>query len=663
MSDVLRRSPVQRHLNILNCLLFVSVLLGVFAAYEISKGARLNELNYGHFKATYAFADSVRATDLTEAADVVKLRARLREIRRHSEVCLSETNTLERWGAELIGVAAAFDLCQRDIDLADRTAAALSDFDRAQASIDQTSQVILQAAALFQEHARAIDSPVARAVSALLTFSIAVIVLKALFVLVFGLWSTRRIARHYADVAGFEAALSEKSAQLSETLHLLRARNDEVDAARREVEHRASHDMLTGLPNRRAFDQALRRKRAAAAAVGVLHIDLDRFKVINDTLGPGAGDHVLKHTAKVLLSLARDDDFVARIGGDEFLILCAVDDGLDVVSALAERIVCELRKPAPYKDDLCRMTASVGVAVRESLKADADTLLVDAHLALAEAKEQGGNRHRVFEAALQAAMLDVKRIGDEILDGLENDAFVPVFQPQFCAHTHALFGLESLARWRRRPNVLLTPASFLPIAEKLHLVSEIDRQIFARAHAAVRGLVADGVAVPRFSVNVSASRLRDPQLVEALSAVAGDACPMAVEILESVFLDEIDPEIATAVSALREYGVEIEVDDFGSGHASIVGLMRLQPSRFKIDGRLVQPITQSPCALDLVRSIVDIGRALEIEVIAEGVETMAHAEMLRDLGCHALQGYAFARPMLEADLRAFLRDHSMRAAA
>ncbi|QYO78915.1 EAL domain-containing protein [Devosia salina] len=437
------------------------------------------------------------------------------------------------------------------------------------------------------------------------------------------------------------------------------ARNNELEAARIRIEHNALHDSLTGLPNRRYLDEVLQRHAAdgyhGSGSIALLHIDLDRFKQINDTLGHAAGDAMLVHASKVLRANCRETDFVARIGGDEFVILSSAGASDVRLKLIADRIVREMRKPAVHEGHECRFGVSIGVAVSRAADIDVRQLLVNADIALYRAKALGRNRHEFFTEALQAEVVRTKRVADEVLKGLDTHAFLAHYQPQFDAHSLELVGVEALARWQHPLDGLKAPDSFMDVAEELNVVAQIDRLILNQALSDLARWDAMGLHVPRASVNVSLRRLHDEGLVESLKSLKLAPGRLAFELVESIYLDESDGIVAWNIDQVKELGIDVEIDDFGTGYASIVSLQKLHPRRLKIDRQLVMPILEEPAQRQLVASIVDIGKSMDIEIVAEGVETMEHAVILRDLGCDILQGYAFARPMSREALEDFLR--------
>lgn len=449
------------------------------------------------------------------------------------------------------------------------------------------------------------------------------------------------------------------NADLRQAKSQAEARNSELEDAKADIEQMALHDALTGLPNRRSLDDYLSNLGShAKGEFGLLHIDLDRFKQINDTLGHAAGDATLVHTANVLRTHVRDDDFVARIGGDEFVVVCSKECTEPGMELLAERIVSTMREPLIYEGRACRSGVSIGVAMSSTSDNDPRQALINADIALYRAKNHGRNTHQLFSHELHIAAVHTKHMADEILSGLDDDQFVAHYQGQFDARTHALTGVEALARWNHPEKGVLPPSVFLPIAEDLNVLASIDARILDQALHQMKNWRRSGIDVPNVAVNVSARRLHDPDLMQHLETLQFEPGSLTFELVESTFLDQHDDQVAWNLDRIREMGIALEIDDFGTGYASIVSLMQLRPNRLKIDRQLVVPTADSAAQRDLVRSIVDIGKSLNIESLAEGVETMRHAEVMQELGCTVLQGFAFAKPMSGRAFSRFARSHA-----
>lgn len=456
----------------------------------------------------------------------------------------------------------------------------------------------------------------------------------------------------------------ELNASLLAAKHSAEWRNQELEEARAQMERNSLHDSLTGLPNRRFLDEKLLSGTDETKVTALLHIDLDRFKQINDTLGHAAGDAMLTHAASVLTASIRAGDHVARIGGDEFIIATTSEVGEQQLESLASRIIMKMREPVVYEGHECRFGVSIGIAMAQADQPlCGKRLLIDADIALYRAKSNGRNRHEFFNASLKAEIIRTKRVADDILNGLERAEFVPYFQPQFDARTLDIVGVEALARWVHPSEGVLAPDSFLKTAGELSVIPLIDRAILEQTLWQSTRWKAAGITIPKMSVNVSAGRLYDDDLIESLNGLVFDRGTLSFELLESIFLDDNNETIVANIAQLKALGIDIEIDDFGTGYASIVSLVQVKPTRLKIDRQLIAPVVQSQSQRNLVASIIDIGQSLGIKVVAEGIETIEHAAILRDIGCDTLQGYALARPMSSDEFIGFVREERWRNAA
>lgn len=438
--------------------------------------------------------------------------------------------------------------------------------------------------------------------------------------------------------------------ELEQARKLAECRASELETARAALHEMAFKDHLTGLLNRRALDEAIAdwqgSKRDYAA---VLHFDLDRFKEINDAYGHRLGDMTLQHAASVLLDIFGEGDLLARAGGDEFVVLAAHKRTEEDVVRLAKQAVSKLAVPVTIEGCVCQPGTSVGIAFGLDEEGPSQ-LLLNADFALRNAKKLGRGQAVLFDECLKKQARKTRSLTANIKRGLERAEFIPFYQPQFNACDLRLCGAEVLARWRRSDGQIMTPAAFLPIAEDAALLETLDAHIMRAALADMREWIGRDIDVPRISLNLSVERLRSPKLVTELLDADVPLERVSFELLETVSLDDVEAVADQNLARLRRLGVEIEIDDFGTGHASIAGLLQLSPHRLKIDRSIVTPAVQNRKQRSLIRSIVEIGRHLNVQVVAEGVETQDHIELCQELGCDILQGYALARPLSKSDL-------------
>lgn len=436
-----------------------------------------------------------------------------------------------------------------------------------------------------------------------------------------------------------------------------RQRHAELNEAKARIEHQANHDALTDLPNRRAFDIALAARGAnpGAAGVTVVRIDLDHFKYVNDTHGHAAGDVVLINVAAILRDETKAADIAARVGGDEFVILMARDHDIEAASQMARRILKRISAPIAHAGATLSVGASFGIATTADGQLSVEDVILAADVALYEAKEAGRNGVYLYTPALHARATEHRDIAARLGGAISREEFVPFYQPQIDARSGALLGLEVLSRWEQPGGVMLSPDRYLPVAEKIGLLNSVDAALFHRTAREIGALNSGERLVPKVSFNVTAQRLTDPEVLDAAVALAEKAeFQIVFEILESVLMDGQTTAMGFQLDRLREAGIGIQIDDFGTGHASIVGLLSARPDGLKIDQQLIHPLSDSSGAMRMVSAIVDIARALRIDVIAEGVETARQAEILLALGVPVQQGFFYARPMRAADLDTYL---------
>lgn len=433
---------------------------------------------------------------------------------------------------------------------------------------------------------------------------------------------------------------------------------ERLEEANQQITFKALHDQLTGLGNRRflseKFEELSEKRRIEGGELAALHIDLDRFKQINDTIGHAAGDHVLIDVANRIRTTIRSEDVVARIGGDEFVVLLWLPEESERPEELAQSLLHDLSQPSNYQGRKCRFGASIGVS--KTPLANETDLLTNSDVALYKAKRAGRGQVAVFSRSDIEEMRHTKILADDIMRALEEAEFIPYYQPQIDALSGRVVGVEALARWRHPVKGILTPDKFLSVAADLNVVADIDQVIFETAIGECEHAFKGLSTLPSLSFNVSAKRIQFEEISkirEISNAYSGE---VAFELLETIFLEEESDAFLFQLDQLREMGISLEVDDFGSGRASVVALQKIAPDRLKIDRRLVMPIEEGNSAARLVKSIIEIGNALDIRITAEGVETIEQARILADLGAERLQGFYFSRPVDLQSLCAYLRE-------
>jgi diguanylate cyclase (GGDEF)-like protein len=417
------------------------------------------------------------------------------------------------------------------------------------------------------------------------------------------------------------------------------------------LELQSLSDPLTHLPNRRHLDRELSR-RLQTEPVALVRIDLDRFKKINDILGHEAGDYVLCHVADVLRAHTKAGDVPARVGGDEFVVLCRSGTTLEQAQTLATRVLQAVLEPVVWGNKRCNFGASFGVAHGVPGEITASELLSNADAALYRAKASGRGAVEVFTSEMRAEVLEERALSDRLPYAIEAGEITPYYHTQHDALTWHLAGVEVLARWEHPDRGVLPPDRFLGIAKQLGLEAELDGCIFDRAVADMRSLRAEGILVPRVAFNVSAARIMQPSFIETVRARIPDQRESyAFEILESISCEDEGEALIFCIDALKDLGFQIDVDDFGSGHASINGVLNIEPDALKIDRNIIFPLGKSERAERMVASVVDLAHTLDVKIIAEGVDTIEKAKTLGAIGCDILQGFYFSKPRSFAELK------------
>jgi diguanylate cyclase (GGDEF)-like protein len=422
-----------------------------------------------------------------------------------------------------------------------------------------------------------------------------------------------------------------------------------------DVVHEAFHDSLTGMPNRALFldrvSHALTRTDGASGAVGVLVIDLDDFKTINDSLGHGVGDALLIQVAGRFGSRLRPSDTLARLGGDEFAVLLEEADDTGDAAQVADSVLEALAQPFTVAGREVWLNGSVGIAVGS---AEAETLLRDADLAMYRAKADGKGRYQAFEPGMHTEIMERLELEVELKGAIERGELVLDYQPIFSLRTGAIAGLEALVRWRHPTRGLIPPGRFIPLAERSGTIDDVGRWVL---HAAChQGALwrARYPALPgiQIGVNVSATQLRGPGLVaqvaEALETAQLPSDCLTLEVTETALMDDLEGAVRR-LDELKELGIEIAVDDFGTGHSSLRYLQRLPLDNLKIAKPFVDEIEDPDPKPPVLRAVLDLADVFNLRPVAEGIERPEQAARLLELGCELGQGFLLGRPVAAAE--------------
>ena len=423
------------------------------------------------------------------------------------------------------------------------------------------------------------------------------------------------------------------------------------------VKHIAFHDDLTSLPNRlmlnQRLDQALSRHRRAGTKLAILFMDLDRFKVINDSLGHEAGDILLYRVADRLRAQSREGDTVARMGGDEFVVLIENQENMRDVSSCAQRLVEQLSAPYALGRNDCHVTLSIGISLFPADGNDSQALLKAADAAMYRAKETGRNNYMFYSPSMNVHTLERLQLESDLRHALERGEFLLHYQPKVELTTGLITGIEALLRWKHPTRGLVPPMEFIPLAEETGLIVPIGEWVLATACARTKAWQDSGLTKMSVAVNLSARQFSDPMLLPKLTQIIRDSglrpSSLELEITESVVMAHGKSAVA-ALEKLKSIGVRIAIDDFGTGYSSLAYLKRFPIDILKIDRSFIRDIPADSGDKKITRAIIAMAHGLKLKVVAEGVETADQLKFLRTHRCDAVQGYLLYRPLPEEEM-------------
>jgi len=447
----------------------------------------------------------------------------------------------------------------------------------------------------------------------------------------------------------------------------------ERKASEKRIHRLAYYDGLTQLPNRTLFQDRLHSSLQLAARrrgwVVLMFLDLDRFKPINDSLGHAAGDRMLKDVAVRLASCVDEDDTVARMGGDEFTFLLRPggdrDEALSRAIHVAERVLGSLAEPFVLSGREFFVTASIGIALSPQDGNDISQLMKNADTAMYHAKERGKNNFQFYQAEMNASALERLELESDLRHALEQQQFVLHYQPQYLADGHTLTGVEALLRWQHPSRGLVPPGEFIPALEELGLIVEVGDWVIGEACRQIGNWEREGVVVPKVSVNLSARQFADGQLGQRIAGILAfsKVAPsrLELELTESILMQDVGGAMRM-LDALKQLGPSIAIDDFGTGYSSLNYLKQFPIDVLKIDRSFVDGLPEGEQDGQIARAIIAMAHSLSLSVIAEGVETQAQLNFLREHGCDEVQGFYLGRPVPAAKLKASISNCKQQAA-
>ena len=430
----------------------------------------------------------------------------------------------------------------------------------------------------------------------------------------------------------------------------------------RRIEHLANHDVLTGLPNRLLLtdrlQQAIDHSRRTNSQAGVLFLDLNRFKQVNDSLGHDLGDLLLKKVASRLKYLVRESDTVARLGGDEFVLVLANLDSIETMATVAEKVLESIALPLNLAGHELNITTSIGGSVFPKDGQDVATLLKHADLAMYQAKELGSASFRFYDPAMNIKILERLLTESALRRALEKNEFTIYYQPRVCTTHRSIIGVEALVRWKHPDKGLIAPADFIPLAEEIGMISNLGEWVLRTACAQNRAWQNAGLPNIKMAVNLSAQQLHtsgiEKTVASALAASDLDAQYLELEITETSLMQDIDSSYQTLLD-IRNTGVSISIDDFGTGYSSLSHLKRLPLNTLKIDKSFIRDIVSDRNDAAIVGATIAMARHMDLKVVAEGVTAPAQVRFLMEHACHEMQGYLFSPPLPAAEMGAMLQ--------
>ncbi|MCZ6592363.1 MAG: EAL domain-containing protein, partial [Alphaproteobacteria bacterium] len=486
-----------------------------------------------------------------------------------------------------------------------------------------------------------------------------------------------RVVRHQTSVSAFEQEMGDGrwvrvSKRTTETGHTVAILSDISDRIESEatIRRMAMEDPLTGLPNRAQFKEQLQSALVQAdrtdRKVGVMLLDLDHFKNVNDTLGHAVGDELLVQVAARISGCLRDTDTVARLGGDEFAVIITNARQPDNIHLAGEKIIDTLSNLFLLDGKEVYTGASIGITIYPEDKGDQDQLLRNADLALYRAKEDGRGTCRLFDEKLHIEMQARSAMERDLRRAIAQNEFHMVYQPQIDLRSGELVGAESLIRWQHPERGLVSPAEFIPIAESTQQIIEISQWVFHNVCHQFASWVDAGMELPAVSINISPLHFRQEGLVDdigaALSESGLDPQRLEIEITEGMAM-AVEVDALVTLNKLKDMGLKLAIDDFGTGYSSLNRLKEFPVDRLKIDQSFIQNVTESGSDAAITSAIIQLGHTLNLRVIAEAAETREQIDFLTEQGCDEVQGYYFSRPLSAEDFVAFVESYEPKSAA
>ena len=461
----------------------------------------------------------------------------------------------------------------------------------------------------------------------------------------------------YLYLVNYKNFIERQQKKLEESVH---QKTQELRTKSEEMRHLAHHDPLTNLPNRLLFEDKLQESielaKELGQSVGVLFLDLDKFKEINDTYGHKIGDTLLQAITKRLRTVVRSSDVVARLGGDEFTVIVQ-NSSHDVLERIAHSIIVEIQKPINIENLELFVTFSIGMSVYPEDGETTELLIKYADTAMYRAKENGKNRYQFYNTHMTEMTLKRVTLQNALREAIFQNQFEPYYQPKIDARDGKVIGLEALVRWIHPELGVVSPMAFIPLAEESGCIKEIDMFMLSATLKQMRLWHAEDIVTGKISVNISTNQLQDFETVQnyknVIKKLGFDTNYLEVEVTESQIMKNQKKSIEI-LTALKDLGITISMDDFGTGYSSLSYLKNLPVDRLKIDRSFIMDTPHNEDDVAIVKTIITLAKNLGLEIIAEGVETQEQVDFLVAEECYAIQGYFYSKPLNAKDCRKFL---------
>ncbi len=452
--------------------------------------------------------------------------------------------------------------------------------------------------------------------------------------------------------------LKKIQVDLEESLHILKEQ-------REELSFQANHDALTRLPNRILFMdrlmQAINMAKRYKHKMAVLFIDLDHFKEINDSLGHHIGDKILIDVSKRMLSKLRTSDTLSRLGGDEFSIVLNNLENTNDIERIITNGMQVFKEPFTIEGNVIHISMSIGIAIYPHDGVDINTLLKNADAAMYKAKANGRNTYSYYDEGMTQKSLEKIYIETELRKAFKNDELCVYYQPQVDALTDNVIGMEALVRWNHPTMGLIFPDKFIPLAEANGMIIELDRIVMGKAITQFRKWHEEGYTPGKLSLNLAMKQIHQDDFIDFVKEIVAEKKCLFEDLEFEVTETQVMSNPLKAITALQkisELGIAISIDDFGTGYSSLAYLKKLPINKLKVDKSFIDNLPDDPEDIAITKTIISLCKSLNLDVVAEGVETIYQKEFLLEHGCRNIQGYLYSRPLTKEDMELFLQEHN-----